>query len=154
MAVGGNATCVVCAAVFMIRANNQRTCSAKCSCEFQAQQQRKRSARLPVRVARTLILDRDGNVCAYCREWFRSEALCIDHIVPVASGGSSEPQNLITACAACNKKKSSSRLSPADERALLRYAAQASDRLDWRPEYTAAVEGAKRYKDYGKAGNK
>lgn len=39
--------------------------------------------------------------CAYCR----SEATCMDHIVPVAHGGTNHHTNLLPACTRCNSSK-------------------------------------------------
>lgn len=52
---------------------------------------------------RSLIFERDGHQCAYCRT--HSGPFHIDHIDPVALGGSNEPENLTVACARCNLSK-------------------------------------------------
>ena len=41
--------------------------------------------------------------CSYCGE--TPKRIVIDHIVPVASGGTSEWDNLTAACASCNFSK-------------------------------------------------
>ncbi|MBU8921819.1 MAG: HNH endonuclease [Bacteroidales bacterium] len=51
---------------------------------------------------RQRILDRDGHVCLSCGS---TEALEIDHIVPVSKGGTSEDTNLQTLCGNCNATK-------------------------------------------------
>ena len=60
---------------------------------------------------RFAVLRRDGFRCAYCG---RGEAegvkLHLDHIVPVARGGRTELENLVTACVTCNVGKSASDL--------------------------------------------
>lgn len=49
------------------------------------------------------IFDRDGEQCAYCGS---SEGpFQIDHVIPVALGGSSAPHNLAVACRPCNLSK-------------------------------------------------
>ena len=53
------------------------------------------------------ILKRDGFKCRYCGSPPRGKALHIDHVVPVALGGSNDPSNLVAACADCNLGKSS-----------------------------------------------
>ena len=51
------------------------------------------------------ILKRDGFTCQYCGRKAPEVELEIDHIVPVAKGGSNEIDNLITACHECNNGK-------------------------------------------------
>lgn len=60
---------------------------------------------------RFAVLRRDGFRCAYCgRGEPEGVQLHIDHIVPVARGGRTELENLVTACATCNVGKSASDL--------------------------------------------
>lgn len=54
------------------------------------------------------ILRRDTHACRYCGATAPDVKLTVDHVVPTALGGSDEPANLVTACAACNSGKSSS----------------------------------------------
>lgn len=49
---------------------------------------------------------RDDFTCQYCRA--TDIRLTVDHVVPVALGGSDKPDNLVTACADCNAGKASS----------------------------------------------
>ena len=44
-------------------------------------------------------------VCHYCGRQVGAEALTMDHVVPVARGGSSRKGNVVPCCAACNKTK-------------------------------------------------
>jgi hypothetical protein len=53
------------------------------------------------------ILRRDNHACRYCGAIAPDVRLTIDHVVPVALGGSDEPVNLVTACAGCNSGKTS-----------------------------------------------
>jgi len=53
------------------------------------------------------ILRRDGFKCRYCGAVAAETELRVDHVVPTALGGSSEPSNLATACDPCNSGKSS-----------------------------------------------
>lgn len=53
------------------------------------------------------ILRRDGHACRYCGAMAPDVKLTIDHVIPVALGGSDEPRNLVTACADCNSGKTS-----------------------------------------------
>lgn len=52
---------------------------------------------------RSEIYDRDGNACLYCGA---GEPLELDHVVPLARGGSDVVTNLQTLCRPCNRKKS------------------------------------------------
>jgi 5-methylcytosine-specific restriction endonuclease McrA len=52
------------------------------------------------------LLQRDGNVCYYCREDFTEEVLpTIDHILPVSQGGDNRLANLVLACDWCNRHR-------------------------------------------------
>ena len=53
------------------------------------------------------ILRRDNHACRYCGGSAPDVRLTVDHVVPVALGGSDEPSNLATACVECNGGKSS-----------------------------------------------
>jgi HNH endonuclease len=67
---------------------------------------RRGSARLyKTKKNRAAVLARDGKACSYCQRDRRR--LEIDHVVPVASGGSSEESNLVPACYDCNTEKGS-----------------------------------------------
>lgn len=52
------------------------------------------------------ILKRDRHTCRYCGASAPDVALHVDHVTPVALGGSDEPTNLVTACKDCNLGKS------------------------------------------------
>lgn len=54
------------------------------------------------------ILRRDNNTCRYCGASAPEVALTIDHVVPVALGGTDDPTNLVAACKDCNAGKTSS----------------------------------------------
>lgn len=53
------------------------------------------------------VLRRDGHTCRYCGGKAPDVMLTVDHVVPVALGGSDEPENLVAACVACNAGKTS-----------------------------------------------
>lgn len=53
----------------------------------------------------TALFRRDGNLCMYCGERFRTRDLSRDHIRPVSQGGQDEWTNVITACKRCNHHK-------------------------------------------------
>jgi 5-methylcytosine-specific restriction endonuclease McrA len=58
---------------------------------------------------RALIFERDGYVCSYCGT--EDGPFDVDHIHPVARGGSDDPENLCVACAPCNRSKGARTLS-------------------------------------------
>lgn len=68
------------------------------------------------------ILRRGGYRCYYCGATGAGSALTVDHVVPVALGGTDEPSNLVTACADCNSGKSA---TPADAETVAEVAADA-----------------------------
>lgn len=51
------------------------------------------------------ILERDHFTCQYCGAQPADGALHVDHIIPVADGGPTTPENLITSCEPCNTGK-------------------------------------------------
>jgi len=51
------------------------------------------------------VFKRDSFTCAYCGRRSPDVTLEVDHIIPVAEGGSDDPENLITACWDCNRGK-------------------------------------------------
>jgi len=53
------------------------------------------------------ILRRDNHTCRYCGATAPDAPLRIDHVTPVALGGTDTPDNLVTACQDCNSGKSS-----------------------------------------------
>ncbi len=48
------------------------------------------------------VFKRDGFVCSYCGQRPPDVELHVDHVVPVASGGTDTLMNLVTACSDCN----------------------------------------------------
>ncbi|MFE7744471.1 HNH endonuclease [Nocardia sp. NPDC057455] len=80
------------------------------------------------------ILRRDGNTCRYCGASAPDVEITVDHVVPVALGGSDEPSNLVAACADCNGGKS----SIAPDSALV--AEVSTDALRWKDAMRQAAE--------------
>lgn len=80
------------------------------------------------------ILRRDNHQCQYCGAKAPDTVLRIDHVTPVALGGTDEPSNLCAACDDCNGGKSSA--SP--DAALV--AAVSSDALRWSAAMKQAAE--------------
>jgi hypothetical protein len=78
------------------------------------------------------VLRRDNHTCRYCHA--TDTPLTIDHVTPVALGGSDDPSNLVAACKDCNAGKSSS--SP--DAAVV--AQVADDAVRWSAAMQAAAE--------------
>jgi len=53
------------------------------------------------------VLRRDEHTCQYCGQKAPDIALHVDHVIPVALGGSDDPSNLVAACRDCNTGKAS-----------------------------------------------
>lgn len=53
------------------------------------------------------ILRRDNHRCRYCGATAPDVPLRVDHVLPVALGGSDDPSNLVAACHDCNAGKAS-----------------------------------------------
>lgn len=51
------------------------------------------------------VFSRDGFTCKYCGRQSDEVKLVIDHIDPVANGGTNDETNLITSCETCNQGK-------------------------------------------------
>lgn len=70
-------------------------------------QKRSRRRAKELKRLRFEVLRRDNHACRYCGATAPEARLTVDHVTPVALGGSDEPTNLVTACADCNSGKSS-----------------------------------------------
>jgi 5-methylcytosine-specific restriction protein A len=44
-------------------------------------------------------------LCHYCEKKFKSSQLTLDHVVPLARGGTTTQGNVVPACKACNQDK-------------------------------------------------
>ena len=51
------------------------------------------------------LMRRQDNTCTYCGYRRRASSLDIDHVIPVARGGSNDPSNLQVICRPCNLRK-------------------------------------------------
>ena len=51
------------------------------------------------------VFERDNYHCQSCGQTGRKIELTIDHIIPLATGGSNDISNLQTLCRCCNTKK-------------------------------------------------
>lgn len=54
------------------------------------------------------VFSRDNFTCQYCGARAPNVQLVVDHIVPVARGGTNDELNLVSACFSCNAGKSAS----------------------------------------------
>lgn len=52
---------------------------------------------------RRTIFQRDGYVCQHCWQYKSEDELEMQHIVPIAEGGSHHPHNLTTVCHDCHQ---------------------------------------------------
>jgi 5-methylcytosine-specific restriction endonuclease McrA len=52
------------------------------------------------------ILSKSQGICHYCKENVGIDSLTIDHVVPFISGGDNSKENIVAACAPCNRGKS------------------------------------------------
>ena len=71
--------------------------------KFQAPAENYRQSAEVWMVTRMRIFERDDFTCAYCGK--RGVSLECDHVIPVSQGGSSNDDNLTTACRDCNRSK-------------------------------------------------
>ncbi len=70
-----------------------------------------RRPRPKLRLSRRAIFRRDGYRCQYCGR--DSAHLTLDHVVPRSRGGKHVWTNLVSACAACNRRKGGKTLEEA-----------------------------------------
>lgn len=85
------------------------------------------------------IFKRDGFKCQYCGAHPPGVLLHVDHIHPVAEGGSNEEENLITSCQECNIGKGANLLSSAPQ-SLAEKAEQVAEREAQLLGYQAILE--------------
>ena len=55
------------------------------------------------KITRRAVLARDAWTCQYCGS--RKSGLTVDHVIPRSRGGKSVWENIVAACAACNRRK-------------------------------------------------
>ena len=60
---------------------------------------RRRRRAKPTEAQKKAIYERNGYACVVCGS---EDDLTVDHIIPVAKGGTKDPDNLRTLCAVCN----------------------------------------------------
>jgi len=54
---------------------------------------------------RLVVLSRDRQACVYCTAALSEETFVLDHLVPVANGGTNRRHNLVAACDVCNRRR-------------------------------------------------
>lgn len=57
---------------------------------------------------RLVVLARDQHACVYCTAALSEDNFVLDHLVPVAKGGTNRKHNLVAACEDCNRRRSDS----------------------------------------------
>ena len=57
---------------------------------------------------RLVILARDDHACIYCTAVLSEDSFVLDHLLPVAKGGTNRKHNLVAACESCNGRRSES----------------------------------------------
>lgn len=86
------------------------------------------------RSLRLQILRRDNHTCQSCGAKAPDVALEVDHVLPVALGGSDEPSNLRTLCEACNSGKAA---TPPDAATVAKVS---EDAVRWSQAIKAAAD--------------
>jgi len=105
--------------------------------------------RTRVRFSRFNIYARDDNTCQYCGRRHRRAELNLDHVVPRSRGGSTNWENVVCSCIACNLRKGGRTPEEAGMRLLrspvrprwtptFRNAARRAFYREWRPFLTLA----------------
>ncbi len=64
------------------------------------------------------LLERDGYRCQYCLRGLRPQEATLDHVTPRSRGGKRSWENLVVACARCNRRKANR--TPREARMALR----------------------------------
>ena len=64
-----------------------------------------RRHRVHVAFSRRNVFLRDGFSCQYCDEQLTAQDLTTDHVIPRSMGGKTTWDNVVAACAPCNRKK-------------------------------------------------
>lgn len=88
------------------------------------------------------IFARDGFSCKYCGRQSDEVKLVIDHITPVAKGGTNDETNLITSCEPCNQGKAA-KLLPSEPQIESRRLCLAQEFQEQNSLHRAAVEAAR-----------
>ncbi|HEX8772601.1 MAG TPA: HNH endonuclease [Pyrinomonadaceae bacterium] len=76
--------------------------------------QRLLSAPLTEEINRDEIIERDARTCYLCGRKLEDEVITLDHVIPLARGGSHTASNLRVACLKCNSRKGAKLLHELD----------------------------------------
>ena len=100
-----------------------------------------RRRRIPPETQR-LVRQRANERCEYCHtsERWQYVRFTVDHIIPLAQGGSDTPDNLALACFHCNRRKSDrlTALDPDSGEEVLLFNPRQDD---WREHFTWSADG-------------
>lgn len=88
------------------------------------------------------VFKRDGFACVYCGGHPPAVILHVDHIHPLAEGGTDDEGNLVTACAPCNLGKGAALLSSAPQ-SLADRAAEVAEREEQIRGYREVMDAAR-----------
>jgi len=88
------------------------------------------------------VFKRDRFCCAYCGAHPPDVILHVDHVHPVAEGGSNDIDNLVTSCAPCNSGKGAKLLSSVPQ-SLAERAAEISEREAQIRGYVEVMDAAR-----------
>lgn len=87
------------------------------------------------------VFKRDAFTCQYCGKKAPDVILEVDHIIPVAEGGSNDMINLVTSCRDCNRGKSAKLLS--DSSAVEKQRRQMEDMNEMQEQLQMMIEWRK-----------
>lgn len=100
------------------------------------------SKRKPIsKKTRFEVFKRDGFKCQYCGRSAPDAVLEVDHVIPVAKGGTNDILNLITSCRDCNNGKGARELS--DDSVLQKQKAQLDELNEKREQMEMMIEWRK-----------
>lgn len=91
---------------------------------------------------RDLVRQRAGGKCEYCHtlERWQYVPFTVDHVVPLAEGGSDDPGNLALACFHCNRRKAD-RLTALDPDSGVEVPLFNPRQDDWSEHFTWSADG-------------
>jgi hypothetical protein len=92
------------------------------------------------------VFKRDSFTCQYCGRVPPAVVLEVDHILPVASGGKSAIDNLLTACFDCNRGKGATPLSSIPQ-TVSEKAALVSEKLEQVKAFERLVKAKRRHEE-------
>ena len=96
--------CLRCGSDLSHKKSHAIYCSKTCK-SMDANFTRRAGTRVAGIARRALIVNRDESTCYLCSKVLAKDEVEIDHLIPVAQGGTSEPVNLAVACRWCNRSK-------------------------------------------------